>query len=239
MKLILASEGFYTEEIVAKCEELVGKPRKSISVAVINEAYAVERNNLTWVLDNLNNVRNNFGGNLELVNLLALDIETVKQRLGENDVIFVVGGHTDYLMSVFIKSGLSKILPELLKTKVYVGSSAGSMVLGKRLSEEAYIKIYNERNTYGVDKYSELVDIAIMPHLDSPNFPNRKETLIDAVEQHSGVVYGLRDDSAIVVDENNIVTIGSEPIILTVNSLRYKFHKVANADLKNTNLCKL
>ncbi|OGH19329.1 MAG: hypothetical protein A2868_00760 [Candidatus Levybacteria bacterium RIFCSPHIGHO2_01_FULL_40_15b] len=214
MKLILCSEGFSTKEIIDKCAELVGKPKDSISVAVINEAYAVENNNLHWVLNNLNKVKDNFGGNLELVNLLALNIQDIRERIEESDVIFVLGGHTDYLMSVFNKSGLSKILPELLKTKVYVGSSAGSMVLGKRLSEEAYIKIYNERNTYGVDKYSELVDIAIMPHLDSPNFPNRKETLIDAVEQHSGVVYGLRDDSAIVVDENNIVTIGSEPIIL-------------------------
>src|SRR3989344_1367597 len=141
MKLILCSEGFYTEEIVIKCEELVGKPRSAISIAVINEAYAVDHdNNLPWVLENLNMIKNNFGGNLELVNLLALDIKTIKERIMHHDVIFVVGGHTDYLMNVFNTTGFSKILPELLKTKVYVGSSAGSMVLGKRLSSEAYKK---------------------------------------------------------------------------------------------------
>lgn len=214
MKLILCSEGFSTKEIVDRCVGFVGKPKDSINVAVINEAYAVEDNNLHWVLNNLDKVKDNFGGDLELVNLLALDIETIKERLGKSDVIFVLGGHTDYLMSVFNKSGFSKILPELLKTKVYVGSSAGSMVLGKRLSEEAYEKIYNEQNAYGVNKYLELVDISIMPHLDSPHFPNRKETLLDAVKQYSGVVYGLRDDSAIIVDEDNITTIGSEPLII-------------------------
>ena len=52
-----------------------------------------------------------------------------------------------------------------------------------------------------------------MPHLDSPEFPNRKETLIAAVKKHSGVVYGLRDDSAIVVEGDNITTIGSQPLI--------------------------
>ncbi len=100
MKLILCSEGFYTDEIVSKCEELVGKTRHKINIAVINEAYAVEHNNtLRWVLDNLNLVRDNFGGRLELVNLLALDRKSVKERVQEADVIFVVGGHPDYLMN--------------------------------------------------------------------------------------------------------------------------------------------
>ncbi len=215
MKLILCSEGFYTEQIVAKCEELVGKPRDSINIAVINEGYAVEhKNNLRWVLNNLNDVKDNFGGNLELVNLLALDIKTIKERIEHNDVIFVVGGNTDYLMSVFNKSGFSKLLPELLKSKVYVGSSAGSMILGKRLSTEAYERIYHEQSIYGISNYLEIVNITIMPHLDSPHFLNRKEILLDAAKKHSGIIYGLLDDSAVVVEGNKISTIGSEPLAL-------------------------
>ena len=220
MKLILCSEGFNTEESIAKCEELVGKPRRSINIAVINEAYAViHDNNLRWVLDNLNVVRNNFGGNLELVNLLALDIKTIKERIKHHDIIFVVGGHSDYLMSVFNKSGFSKVLPELLETKVYVGSSAGSMVLGKRLSIEAYEKIYDQRETFAVNKYLEFVPISFMPHLDSPYFPNRKETLLEASKKHAGVIYGLRDDSALIVEDNKISTMGSDPLILHKGSV--------------------
>jgi len=214
MKLILCSEGFSTNEIVNKCVKLVGKSKALINVAVVNEAYAVEDNNLRWVLNNLTKVKDNFGGNLELVNLLALSIQDVKERIQKSDVIFVLGGHTDYLMSVFTKSGFSKLLPEFLKTKVYVGSSAGSMVLGKRLSPEAYEKIYKERNVYGVSKYLEFIDISIMPHLDNPHFSNRREILLDAAKKHSDMIYGLRDDSAIVVEGNKISTIGSEPLIL-------------------------
>ncbi len=214
MKLILCSEGFSTNEVVNKCVKLVGKSKDLINVSVINEAYAVEDNNLRWVLNNLTKVKDNFGGNLELVNLLALSIQDIKERIHKSDVIFVLGGHTDYLMNVFNKSGFSKLLPEFLKTKVYVDSSAGSMVLGKRLSTKAYEKIYRERNVYGVDRYLELVDISIMPHLDNPHFSNRREILQDAAKKHSGIIYGLRDDSAIVVDGNEISTIGSEPLII-------------------------
>lgn len=215
MKLLLCSEGFYTEEIVAKCEELVGKKRDTISIAVINEAYAVEHdNNLRWILPTLNEVKNNFGGKLELVNLLALDIDVVRERIEQHDVIFVVGGNTDYLMSVFNKTGFAKLLPDLLKTKVYVGSSAGSMVMGKRLSAKAYEEIYGERDLYGVGKYFELIDIAIMPHMNSSIFPHRKEMLLKAASGHEGVIYGLQDDAAIVVEDESMYTIGSEPLVL-------------------------
>ncbi len=215
MKLILASAGFYTEEIIKKCEELVGKSRKDTNIAVINESYAVEHeNNLRWVLDDLNRIRDNFGGNLELVNLLALDIETIKERIKLNDVIFMVGGNADYLMNVFNKTGFSKLLPELLKTKVYVGSSAGSMVLGNRLSTEAYDKLYGEESTYGITQYMGLVDIAVMPHLDSPHFQNRREKLTEVSKEHPGVIYGLTDDSALIVEDDKILTVGNEPLIL-------------------------
>lgn len=221
MKLLLASAGFYTPEIAAKCVELVGKPQDEINLAVINEAYAVEHGDHSWVLDDLNNIKNNFKGQMELVNLLALDLETVKERLELADVIFVVGGHTDYLMSVFKKIGFDKLLPELLKTKVYVGSSAGSMVMGNRVSTEAYTKIYGEENDYGVTGYLGFVDLAIKPHLGSKLFPqNRKETLLEVTKNYKGIVYSLADDSAIVVDGDKTYTIGSNPVKITDGVLR-------------------
>lgn len=193
---------------------MVGKPQDQISVGIINEAYAVEKGDKRWVLDNLNSVKNNFSGEIDIVNLLALSIDEVEERLSDKDVIFVVGGDTDYLMSVYQKTGFDKLLPILLETKVYVGSSAGSMVVGKRISAAAYRLIYGEDSKYGINEYLGLVDISVMPHLDSPDFPNRKESLLEAVGGFEGKVYGLRDDSAVVVEDNDIHTIGSEPIII-------------------------
>ena len=39
MKLVLASQGFTTNEIAKEVEKLVGKPLKEINIAIINEAY--------------------------------------------------------------------------------------------------------------------------------------------------------------------------------------------------------
>jgi dipeptidase E len=215
MKLVLASAGFYTQEIVNKTVELVGKPIEEIKVAVINEAYAVGHGNHWWVLDDLNRIQANFPSGFELVNLLALDIDMVKSRLELADVIFVVGGHTDYLMYVFNKTGFSKILPELLKTKVYVGSSAGSMVLAQRVSTAAYTKVYGEENDYGVTEYMNLVDFALKPHLNNPLFPNNnKEVLLEVSKDFVGTLYGLHDDSAIIIEGESQYAVGTQPIVI-------------------------
>lgn len=214
MKLVLCSEGFHTLNTVEACVKLVGKPQDQITVGIINEAYAVEKGDKRWVLDNLNSVVNNFSGEIDIVDLLALSIEEVEQRLADKDVIFVVGGDTDYLMSVYQKTGFGKLLPKLLETKVYVGSSAGSMVVGKRISAAAYRLIYGEDSKWDIDQYVGLVDLSVMPHLDSPHFPNRKESLLEAVGSFEGRVYGLRDDSAVVIDGDNVHTIGSEPVLI-------------------------
>ena len=219
MKLVLCSEGFHTPNTIEACVNLVGKPQDQISIGIINEAYAVEKGDKRWVLDNLNSVIDNFSGEIDIVNLLALSAEEVEQRLDDKDVIFVIGGDTDYLMSVCQKTGFDKLLPKLLETKVYVGSSAGSMVVGKRISAAAYRLIYGEDSKWDVDQYVGLVDLSVMPHLDSPHFPNRKESLLEAVGSFEGKVYGLRDDSAVVVDGNNVSTIGSEPIIIEKGKL--------------------
>lgn len=220
MKLLLCSEGFSTQTIISKCIELVGKPKDQISVGIINEAFAVESGDKRWTIDNLNSVVNNFGGEVDIINLLALSLPEAEKRFSNLDVIFVVGGHTDYLMSVFNKSGFSKLLPKLLESKVYVGSSAGSMVVGKRISKDAYKVMYGEEKTYGITEYLGLVNLSIIPHLDSPHFPLRKEKLASAIAHHQGIVYGLADDSAVVINGNSIEIIGS-------NSTRFEGGKLS------------
>ena len=214
MKLVLASEGFHTPNTVEACARLVGKPKDQITVGIINEAFAVEEGDKRWALDNMNSVVNNFPGEVDIVNLLALSIDQIEQRLANKDVIFVVGGDTDYLMSVYKKSGFDMLLPKLLETKVYVGSSAGSMVVGRRVSAAAYQLIYGEDSQYDISEYLGLVDFSVMPHLDSPDFPNRKESLVEAVGSFQGKVYGLRDDSAVIVDGDKVEHIGSEPLVI-------------------------
>lgn len=209
MRLILASEGFNSKEVIDECVRLCGKSADSISFAVINEGYTVERGDKRWVLKNLNDIAGNFGGEIDFVNLLALELDEIRERIMAKDVIFVVGGDTDYLMSVFNKSGLSDILPEILESKVYVGSSAGAIILGNRLDASAYKIINDGDKDWGIKNYMGLVDFAIVPHIGSDEFSGRTEKFEQVKQQYAGVVYGLKDDAAVVVDSYGLMLKGA------------------------------
>lgn len=215
MKLALTSAGLCSKDIADAVAKLVGKPLGQISVAVINEASAVEPGDKTWLIDELVRLRRFVGGEIDIISLLALDIETVRERARFADVIYVVGGNTDYLMSVYQKTGFSKLLKdELLRDKVYVGSSAGSMVLGRRISTNAYRKNFGSKAiSVLISEYMSLVDFAIFPHLNSEYFTNRcPEAIEGRLDGFVYTVYAISDNQAIIVDDDKIDFIGSPPV---------------------------
>lgn len=95
MKAILSSTGITTPELAKSLSGLVDKPLEQINVAVINEATAVEPGDKRWSFDEMQNLSKVVGGEIDVINLLALDIKTVEERMGFADVIYVVGGMTD------------------------------------------------------------------------------------------------------------------------------------------------
>ncbi len=217
MKLLLTAQGFTTEEIVRSFEKLVGKDCQNISLGVINEGYSVELGDKRWIPEELQSVSKTIGGKMDLINLLALDKEKINERLSKLDAVYVMGGHTDYLMSVFNKSGFSNLLSDILKNKVYVGSSAGSMVMCKRIFTSAYREIYYEEGTYDVTKYMEYTDFVIKPHFNADNFPKvRKDILLKTSKGFNHIIYGLRNDQAICINENTTTFING-PIFAVLN----------------------
>jgi dipeptidase E len=216
MKLLLCSEGFSTPNTVQACADLVGKPAREISVAVINEAYAVDTGDKYWNVDNLYNAAKHFKGGLDIINLLALPLSEIVARIAKHDVIFVIGGNMDYLLRVFEKTGFAKLLPKLLETKVYVGSSAGSIILGRRLPTEVYTAIYGgQREKWAVKEYLQFVDFAFLSHLNSPAFPSNRADVVHTLCADVGFpVYSLQDDSAVVIDGAKQTFIGSAAVVV-------------------------
>lgn len=211
MKQLLTSSGFTTQAIADALENLVGKNKDEITFAIINEAHAVEDGDKSWILNELANFRNYFTGYVALVDLLALDKQGILKQALECDVIYVLGGNTDYLMKVYNDTGFAQMLLEELNDKVYVGSSAGSMVVCNRVSTQAYEEIYGESNDYGIKKYVGMNNFSIKPHLGSLEFKNNREEVLTRISKtFNGKIFGIRDDQSIVVEQNEIKFVGGE-----------------------------
>ncbi|MEK6845747.1 MAG: Type 1 glutamine amidotransferase-like domain-containing protein, partial [Nanoarchaeota archaeon] len=148
-------------------------------------------------------------GCIDIVDISALPKDIWLPRLKEANVIFVGGGNTFYLMSWLKKSGLDKILSELLRTRVYVGISAGSMVATVNLRTSTSQKFYSEKVfPLKDDNGLGFVNFHIRPHLNSEFFPKvRVEHLQEEAKEIPEPIYAIDDDSAVLVNDNKVEVI--------------------------------
>jgi dipeptidase E len=109
-------------------------------------------------------------GVLELTALPGLDVEHWVPAVRQADVLLVNGGDPMYLHHWMVESGLAALLPSLSAT-VYVGLSAGSMVMTPRIGEDF---VEWRSPTQKGDSTLGLVDFAIFPHLDHPDLPDNR-----------------------------------------------------------------
>lgn len=180
MKLLLTSNGLTNPSIADALEDLVGKPRKQIKIAFIpNAGLAADDDlkvlNRDWLADNIYGIKE-FCGYIDFVSLSDLTGEQVLERLEYADAIFVGGGDAFYLSYCMEKTGLFEELPELLKTRVYAGISAGSMIVTPSLRNARraiknldmfYDKKYEEIGPKGksAGRTAKLVNFEVAPHL--------------------------------------------------------------------------
>jgi len=218
MKLLLTSGGITNGSIAKALFDLVGKKPGDTSLVFIPTASNLEKGDKGWLINDLANLKKQNFRSIDIVDISALDKKLWLPRMEEADVLFFEGGNTYHLMEWMNKSGLTEILPELLKTRVYAGSSAGSMVTNKDLALKISQIVYEE----DLDKTEEMkglnyVDFYFLPHLNSPHFENIREDFIKkATEGMSEKIYVLDDDSALkIVDEK--VEIISEGKFIVLN----------------------
>lgn len=138
-------------------------------------------------------------GVLELTALPTIAEERWTAWVREADVLLVDGGEARYLAEWLQRSGLAALLPELTDT-VWVGVSAGSMVLTPRIGRE-----FLDWQPEGPDDTLGLVDFSIFPHLD---YPGWSENTLDAArrwaERIPGRSYAIDDQTAISVVDGDV-----------------------------------
>ena len=119
-------------------------------------------------------------GVLELTALPSIDEERWVPMVRETDVLLVAGGDALYLCHWMRQSGLADLLPSLSEM-VWVGLSAGSMVMTPRIGED----FVGWKPPTGSDSTLGMVDFSIFPHLDHELLP--ENTMADAERWAAGM----------------------------------------------------
>jgi dipeptidase E len=139
-------------------------------------------------------------GVLELTALPSIDEDRWVPWVQETDVLLVSGGDAVYLGYWMQESGLADLLTSMSET-VYVGFSAGSMVLTPRIGED----FVEWKSPTGDDRTLGIVDFSIFPHLDHPDLP--ENTMAEAERWAADLAapaYAIDDDTAIKVVDGTV-----------------------------------
>ena len=219
MKLLLTSNGLSNPSIASALFELVGKPAAETTIAFIPTAMNIGNGDKDWFVDDLVNIKNQNIALLDIVDISALPIEIWRPRLEAADVLFFSGGNTSHLMRWIIESGLKELLSEFLKTKVWVGISAGSMVTNPTLALSSNDKkiYYEEITGYKSEEALGFVNFYVRPHYNSPHFPEANSEFLQQIAKNIPVtIYALDDMSALKVVDGGVEVV-SEGEFLILN----------------------
>lgn len=178
---------------------LNGKP-ENLSVAFIPTA-ADPYTNRSW-MENDRNKLNELGFNVVDLDLKNKMIEEIEHTLSKADIIFVAGGNTFYLLGKIRQCGLDKVLKRLSeKNIIYIGSSAGSVVIGPNIEPMKYLDDPTQEGTL-IDYFGiGLVDFIVLPHYDNPKYKNIYRELLKNYRRKYKL-QPLGDNQAIVLDRD-------------------------------------
>lgn len=140
-------------------------------------------------------------GVLELTALPSIGQERWGPWVRDADVLLVNGGDALYLCHWMRQSGLAALLPSLDRI-VWVGLSAGSMVMTPRVGEDF---VEAKPPITGDDRALAFVDFSIFPHLDHPDLS--ENTMANAERWAAaigGPAYAIDDQTAIKVVDGTV-----------------------------------
>ncbi|HLV98264.1 MAG TPA: Type 1 glutamine amidotransferase-like domain-containing protein [Ktedonobacterales bacterium] len=212
MKFLLTSGGITNNSIRNALVDLLGKPIVESSALYIPTALYANPNGPAMAARLIRGETNTAPfpdgftsmcalgwkslGVLELTALPSIDEERWLPLVQEMDALLVEGGDPLYLCYWMQQSGLADLLPELGRETVYVGLSAGSMVMTPTIGED----FVRWKPPTGGDRTLGVVDFSIFPHLDNPDLP--ENTMADAERWAVGMpvsAYAIDDQTAIQV----------------------------------------
>ena len=210
MKLLLTSAGIRNPSIHAALVGLLGKPIAEcnalcIPTALYGHPQGTPAGIWRFITGQSGCPMAELGwkslGVLELTALPSIGEARWLPWVREADVLLVEGGDAMYLCHWMRQSGLADLLPSLGRL-VWVGLSAGSMVMTPRVGEQF---AETRPSITGDDRGLGLVDFSIFPHLDYPGFT--QNTMACAEHWAAGIggpAYAIDDQTAIQVIDGQV-----------------------------------
>jgi dipeptidase E len=148
---------------------------------------------------------------IDELDVSSASCDEMANKISNADYVFIEGGNTFFLLQEMKRSGADKlVLEHISKGKLYIGASAGSMILSRNIE---YVKHMDDPAAAPDlnDDFSALsvVDFCIVPHC--ANFPFKKaaEKIIAAYSDTLDL-RPISNNQAIVIDGDKLELMTAE-----------------------------
>lgn len=164
MRLILSSDGLSNSKLKKEFLNLLGVDPKEASLLIITGPQKRSH----WIY--INEAKDRFVQlGIRKITIANITKEIKAKDFGKFDVILFMGGNTFYLLDRIRKTGfVSYIKNHIRSNRVYVGISAGSMIVSKSVELAGWGK-EGDPNLIGLQDLTGLglVSLTVFPHFKS------------------------------------------------------------------------
>lgn len=201
MKLLLTSAGVSTPSIRKALDDLNENTPANSKVGFIPTPALVEPGNKDWFINQCNQLQDTGYQWIDYVDISS-DYVDWKIRLEECDIIYLSGGSTFFFLQQIRKSKFDEWVHENLENKVFVGASAGSIVMTPTI-ELVSFEDFDDNSIVGIDDLSalNLVDFEVYVH---SNHPGQLDIAKRYEKKCKNNLYILEDTQAIKVMDKSI-----------------------------------
>lgn len=130
-----------------------------------------------------------------------LKIDEIENIFSECQAIFGAGGDPVYLVNKLRETGVSELLIQEIKNgKPYLGSSAGSMIMGEKIKTSEYL---GKKTGIGLG----LLSFSVLPHWGEKNdedYRDKKVQLVQESYDEKMSIMTLTDRKVIVVENEKM-----------------------------------
>lgn len=198
-KMFLASSFCDVADLL---EAFVGEKLQTKTVTFIPTASLVEE--YKGHVENDKNAFLRLGMTVDVLELSVASPEEINTKLMTNDYIFVSGGNTFYLLEQLRQTGADALMQaEIAKGKVYIGTSAGSIVMAPDIT---YVEAMDDKSKAHVlqdFKGLHLIDQYPLVHYQDFPFVEAGEQIYQTYKDRLPLVL-LSNKQVLLVDNNKI-----------------------------------
>ncbi|EDW20021.1 Type 1 glutamine amidotransferase-like domain-containing protein [Bacillus pumilus] len=177
--------------------DFTGESLKGKRVTFFPTASAVEE--VTHYVEAAKEAFHQLGMQLEIVQIAEQSTEEIIKMIKQNDVVYVSGGNTFYLLQELRKHGLDDVLKEEInKGKLYIGESAGSIIMAPSIE---YISVMDDRQKAPeLSSYQGFNEISYcpVPHMYNTYLGEAAQQIMEQYEQTLDLC-PLTDEQALLI----------------------------------------